>query len=160
YVFAKPSGNQASPQLDLYLTARAAFSNIVFPAMGNHECNGYTDSNCGQGNVDGVTINYSLFLSKMLGPLGQSKPYYTVNISATNNTWTAKFVVVAANAWDATQASWFTAEMAKPTTYTFVVRHEGTSATTAPGVTPSAQIMQQNPYTLLLAGHTHTFEYL
>jgi hypothetical protein len=49
--------------------------------------------------------------------------------------------------------------MAKPTTYTFVVRHEGSNATTAPGVTPSGQIMKQYPYTLLLAGHTHTFSY-
>src|SRR6185503_12306984 len=70
-----------------------------------------------------------------------------------------KIVIVAANAWDATQASWFSAEMAKPTTYTFVVRHEGVTATTAPGVTPTAQIMQQHPYTLLLAGHTHTYQY-
>src|SRR5262249_44365981 len=95
----------------------------------------------------------------MLAPLGVSKPYYTVNIGSTDNTWTAKFVFVAGNAWDSAQSTWFATEMAKPTTYTFVVRHEGVSATQAPGVKPSAKIMTQNPYTLLLAGHTHTFSY-
>lgn len=159
YMFAKPYGSQASPQIDLYLAARAAFTNVSFPAMGNHECTGATASNCGQGNADGVTTNYTTFLQKMLAPIGQTKPYYTLNVSGNGNAWTAKFVFVAGNAWDSAQATWFAAEMAKPTTYTFVVRHEGTTATTAPGVTPSAQIMAQHPYTLLLAGHTHTFSY-
>jgi hypothetical protein len=157
YMFAKSYGSQAGPQLDMYLTARAAFTNTVFPAMGNHECTGATASNCGQGNADGVTVNYTTFLQKMLAPLGQTLPYYTINVNGTNGAWTAKFVFIAANAWTATQATWFAGELAKPTTYTFVVRHEGSSATTAPGVTPSAQIMAQHPYTILLAGHTHTY---
>jgi hypothetical protein len=159
YVFALPYGSQAAPQLDKYLAARSAFSNIVFPALGNHECTGATDSNCGQGNANGVTVNYSTFLSKMLTPIGKAKPYYTLNLQGPGNAWTVKFVFVAANAWDTAQSSWFSAEMAKPTTYTFVVRHEGVSATTAPGVTPTAAIMAQHPYTLLLAGHTHNFSY-
>ena len=157
YVFAKPSGAQASPQLDIYLTARQAFSNVVFPALGNHECTGATASNCGVGSVDGVTKNYASFLSKMLGPIGVSTPYYTVNIGSTSNAWTAKLVFIAANAWSATQASWLSTELAKPTTYTFVIRHESASANTAPGVTPSQAIIAQHPYTLLIVGHTHTY---
>ena len=159
YMFATPGKGQASPQLDAYLNARATFTNLSFPAMGNHECSGYTASNCGTGNTDGVTENYTVFLQKMLSPLGVTKPYYTLTVGSTNNTWTAKFVFVAGNAWDSGQSAWFTAEMAKPTTYTFVVRHEGSNATTAPGVTPSGQIMSKSTYTLLLAGHTHTFSY-
>jgi hypothetical protein len=159
YVFAKPFGSEAGPQFDKYLQARSAFSNVAFPAMGNHECTGGTASNCGPGTTDGVTVNYTTFLQKMLAPIGKSDPYYTINVNGTGGAWTAKFVFVAANAWTQTQATWLAAELAKPTTYTFVVRHEGSSATTAPGVTPSAQIMAQHPYTLLLAGHTHTFSY-
>jgi predicted phosphodiesterase len=159
-MFASPTSTAGAAQLDLYIAARQPFTNVVFPAMGNHECTGYTASNCGTGNADGITNNYTAFLQKMLAPLGVTKPYYTVQVASTSGAWTAKFVVVAGNAWDATQSAWFASEMAKPTTYTFVVRHEGSSATTAPGVTPSAQIMKQHPYTLLLAGHTHTFEYL
>jgi hypothetical protein len=159
YLFAKPSGSQAAPQLDKYLAARSAFSNIVFPAMGNHECTGATASNCGPGSADGTPNNYDVFVQKMLIPLGLSRPYYAVDIGANDGSWTAKLVVIAANAWSSAQATWLSAALAKPTTYTFVVRHEGASATTAPGVTPSQGILAQHPYTLLLAGHTHTFEY-
>ena len=159
YMFAKPYGAQAAPQLDLYLAARAAFTNIVFPTMGNHECTGGTASNCGQGTANGITNNYTTFLSKMLTPIGQSLPYYSIHVNGPGNAWTAKFVFVAANAWTSAQSSWLDAELGKATTYTFVVRHEGSIATTAPGVTPSAQIMANHPYTLLLAGHTHTFAY-
>jgi hypothetical protein len=159
YVFAKPYGSQASPQFDKYLAARAGFSNTVFFAMGNHECTGATASNCGPGNADGTPVNYTTFLQKMLAPLGKTEPYYTITVNGTGGAWTAKFVFIAANAWTPTQASWFAAELAKPTTYTFVVRHEGSNATTAPGVLPSDKIMAQHPFTLLLAGHTHTFSY-
>ncbi len=159
YMFANTYGVQQGPQVALYLGARAAFTNVVFAAMGNHECTGATASNCGAGNTDGETLNYTTFLTKMLAPIHVTLPYYTVDVASPSNAWTAKLVFVAANAWDAAQATWFDAEMAKPTTYTFVVRHEGVSADTAPGVTPSAAIMAKHPYTLLLAGHTHSFEY-
>ena len=36
YMFVQPGSGQAAPQLDLYLQARANFSNVMFPAMGNH----------------------------------------------------------------------------------------------------------------------------
>ena len=157
YVFAKPYGAQAAPQFDMYLAARQAFSNVVFPALGNHECTGATASNCGPGSADGMTANYTAFLSKMLTPIGVSTPYYTVSIGSTTNAWTAKLVFIAANAWSAAQASWLSTELAKPTTYTFVVRHESSTATAAPGVTPSQAILAQHPYTMLIVGHTHTY---
>ena len=40
----------------------------------------------------------------------------------------AKFVFVACNAWNSTQATWLDQQLAAATTYTFVVRHEGTAA--------------------------------
>ena len=164
YMFANPFASQSGPQLDLYLGARAAFTNIEFPAMGNHECTGGTASNCGQGSTDGITNNYTSFMTKLLQPLGKSLPYYTIDIDGVNNAWTAKFVFVACSAWSSAQATWLDAELAKPTTYTFVVRHHGTSATTGPCLATSsfltsAQIIAKHPLTALLVGHTHTFEY-
>jgi hypothetical protein len=159
FAYASGSGSGAGPQLDLYLGARKSFTNIVFPAMGNHECTGAVASNCGAGNADGITINYNAFLTKMLAPIGQTKPYYTIHINGTGNAWTSKFVFIACNAWDSTQSSWLSGELAKPSTYTFVVRHEGSIATTGPCVTPSASIIAQYPLTLLIVGHTHTFAY-
>jgi hypothetical protein len=159
YIFARPSMNQSNPQFDLYLAARAHYSGILYPALGNHECTSGTASNCGPGAANGMPDNYRAFLNKMLGPLGLTTPYYTVRIEARDRSWSAKFVVVADNAWSDEQASWLEGELAKPSTYTFVVRHEGNNATTAPGVTPSREIMSRHPLTLLLAGHTHTFYY-
>ncbi len=159
YMFASTSGGQASPQLDLYLAARAKFSGTFFPAMGNHECTGATASNCGTGNQDGVTDNYTQFMAKMLGPIQKTAPYYSVNINASDNSWTSKFVFVAANAWDSKQASWLQGVMGQKTTYTFVLRHESSSASTAPGVSPSDQIINASAYTLLIVGHSHTYDH-
>jgi hypothetical protein len=156
YMFATPGKGNASPQLDLYVTARGNYSNTMFPAMGNHECTGYTASNCGSGNSDGITENYTAFLTQMLQPLGQTNPYYAININGTG--WTSKFVFVAANAWTSAQSSWLSSTLAQPTTYTFILRHESASANTAPGVSPAEQIMSGYPYTLSIVGHTHTYQ--
>lgn len=158
YMFATPGKGNATPQLDLYLQARAGYAGTMFPAMGNHECTGYTASNCGQGNTDGVTENYTAFLSQMLGPIAQPKPYYAINVSGTGGAWTAKLVFVAGNAWDSGQSTWLASTLAQPTTYTFILRHEPASASTAPGVGPSEQIMAKYPYTLAIVGHTHTYQ--
>jgi hypothetical protein len=157
YMFASPRGTESNPQLDLYLAARTRYSGAFFPAMGNHECTGATASNCGPGTADGTTANYSNYLSRMLGPIQQSSPYYVIEIDASDGSWTAKLVFVAANAWTATQSAWLAATLAKPTTYTFVVRHEPAAGSTAPGVTESEAIMAQHPYTLAIVGHTHTY---
>jgi hypothetical protein len=178
YMFASPShtpGTQMA-QLNLYMGARNAFSNVVFPAMGNHECDGATADNCyacgsACNNVSGSCIggvcqtpNFTAFQSKMLAPIGESLPYYTINVKSTSNAWTAKFVFIACNMWSPTQASWLSSALSTPTTYTFVVRHEGTIANTAPclsgtGSNNADTIIGQHPYTLLIAGHTHTYGY-
>ncbi len=157
YQFSNPYGTESSAQLNLYLAAKGSYPGVQFPAMGNHECTGATASNCGQGNTNGITNNYSSFMSAMLGPIQKTDPYYAVNVAANDNSWTAKFVFVAANAWDSTQSTWLDATLSQATTYTFVVRHEPASANTAPGVTPSETIMAKHPYTLAIVGHSHEF---
>jgi hypothetical protein len=156
YMFASTGGGQAVSQLNLYLYARSAFAGLMFPAMGNHECTGATASNCGIGNTNGLTDNYVQFMTKMLQPIGQAKPYYSIRVDSSSAAWTAKFVFVAANAWDDAQATWLQKALNQPTTYTFIVRHEPAAAGTAPGVNPAEQIMSQYPYTLSIVGHSHT----
>ena len=85
---------------------------------------------------------------------GTIVPLYTY---PTDASWTAKFVFIAANAWTAAQGTWLQGVMAKPTTYTFVVRHEPRNANTAPGVTPSEAIINAFPYTLAIVGHSHAY---
>lgn len=159
YQYTSPAGSEAEAQVDLYLAARAAYGGVVFPTMGNHECTGLTASNCGAGARDGTPGAYRAFLSKLLAPIGQTRPYYEVDFRASDGSWTSKLLVIAANAWTSDQATWLDRAMGRKTTYTFVVRHEGSNATTAPGVTPSEGILASHPYTLAICGHTHSYEH-
>ena len=158
YMFASTTGSEQNPQLDLYLGARAQFTNPVYAALGNHECTGATTSNCGSGTTDGVTKNFSAFMTRMAS--GHSDPWYSVSFADPNGAWTAKVVLVAANAWTSAQATWLDQTLSQPTTYTFVVRHESNSASTAPGVSPSRTIIDSHPYTLLIVGHAHTYQHV
>jgi hypothetical protein len=135
------------------------YSGPLYPAMGNHECTGYTDSNCGSGNSDGITKNYTAFLSTMLAPINETQPYYAETVNATDGSWTAKIVVVACNAWTTAQGTWLTQALAMPTTYTFVVRHESVADMSDAKCPDSQTIIAANPLTLLIVGHTHEYSH-
>ena len=156
YMFASTSGGQASPQIALYQKAASQFTTgPIFAAMGNHECTGATASNC----AASPTSNMNAFMDALVKPLGKSAPYYTIPISDSNGVWTAKIIIAACNAWDATQSAWLKGELAKPTTYTFVVRHEPTGTSGPPCVTEMDSMMSSAKYDLFITGHSHTFSH-
>jgi hypothetical protein len=166
YQFSSTGKDATGPQqVGIYMMTRQSYSGAYFPAMGNHECGvsgGFTTSdnnNCGPGNQGGVTPNYTGFMSQMLEPISQTNPYYSINVNATDGSWTAKFVITAANSWDSAQQSWLETTMAQKTTYTFVVRHEPSDAypPLPPGVAGVDAVLATNPYTLLITGHSHTY---
>jgi hypothetical protein len=159
YQYASRSGDEAGKQLDLYVAARSGYRGPLFPVMGNHECTGLTASNCGAGAADGITRSYEAFVSRLLAPIGRTAPFYEIDVVADDGSWTAKFHFVAANAWTDDQARWLDGALLRPTTYTFVLRHEGATATAAPGVVPSEAILASHPYTLTICGHAHTYEH-
>jgi hypothetical protein len=160
YCFAIPTSNAADSQMQLYMGARANYSGTAFFAMGNHECNGQTSSNCGPGSTDGVTNNYQSFLSNMLSTIHQTSPYYMVRVDATDGSWTSKFIFAAPNAWDANQMTFLTNALATPTTYTFVIDHEPAATSSGPpGLSPLNTLVRgaSPPVTLRITGHTHTY---
>lgn len=159
YMFATIDHGEQMPQLDLYLAARSAYGGVVYSALGNHECTSDTFSNCGDGNQDGEPANYKAYLSRLVNPIGETRPYFIERFAATDGSWSAKFVFVAANAWDDHQAAWLDAVLQQPTTYTFVVRHEPHEAMAARGVAPSVSIVGKHPLTLNLVGHIHTYRH-
>lgn len=159
YQYSNPYGSGASAQLQIYEQAKGSYAGLQFPAMGNHECTGGTSSNCGSGNTNGLTDNYKSFMSIMLAPIQKTSPYYSINVNAPDNSWTSKFVFIAANAWDSTQSTWLDQTLSQQTTYTFVIRHEPADTTDTPGVSPSEAIMAKYPYTLAIVGHSHEYRH-
>lgn len=165
YMFSNPTVNGTQgTQLDDYLTASSNFSGMLYPAMGNHECDGVTADNCST-DLTGNTYDYIAFYDQMLQPIGLQLPYYTVNFAGPNNAWTAKFVFVACNAWSTQQAAWLNTALSQPTTYTFAIWNEPVSANTAPclsgtGSNNALTILNQYPYSLLINGFIGTYEYL
>jgi len=153
YMFASTTGSEAQTQMNLYTQAQSNYSGTVFASMGNHECDGFTADNC----TPGQTTNYNVFMNALVTPLGYSTPYYSIPVHATDNSWTAKLVIVACNQWDAAQRTWLTNQLASSTTYTILARHEPAASSTGPCVTDAENLMTQYPYNLSLVGHTHTF---
>jgi len=167
YQFSSASGGTGDAQVQIYMQARAKYTGAFFPAMGNHECGAcgsYSTSDdaiCGP-EASGSCVsptNFNAFIDNMMTPIGQSLPYYSINVNASDNSWTAKFVVTAANAWGPSQQSWLTGVMAQKTTYTFVFRHEASDATppVPTGVYGVDAILANSTYTMLIVGHAHTY---
>jgi len=155
FMYANTTSGTAQPQLSLYASARNAFTGTLFPAMGNHECDGFTADNCTSLTQ---TQNIVAYMSTLVTPIGKSLPYYSIPVNATDGSWTAKLVTPACNFWSTTQQTWLTQQLTTPTTYTILFRHEPADATTGPCVNAVETLMTQHPYNLSLVGHTHTFQ--
>lgn len=153
YMFASQTNTASvATQIGDLLGAEKAFSGPIYHAMGNHECTGATASNCPNGNE---TANVQAFMSKLV-PAGTTTPYYRVDVDT--GAGTAKLIFVAANAWSQAQSDWLDAQLAEPTAYTFVIRHEAATITETNGAVASEAIVKQHPLTLELLGHTHRYE--
>jgi len=157
YCFSPSNAGNGVPQFNDFMTARANFANTFLPAQGNHECITSTTGNCPVGSYSGLMQDYMNII--VTPSTSQSMPYYSALYQANDNSWSAKVVLVAANAWDSAQSAWLQATLNVPTTYTFVVRHEPANDTRGPGVTPSESMYQSafaaGRLTLSITGHTH-----
>ena len=152
YIFAD-SYDHAVAQMDMLLEAEKPYPHTIIHPMGNHECTGYTNSNCPNGNETGQVKAY---FEKLL--TFSSTCYFKVDIKTSLGD--AKVVYVCANGWNSTQETWLRGVMAQQTKYTFVVRHEPPSVTEAPGVSPSEPILKAYKNTLYMYGHIHEYQHL
>ena len=153
YMYAD-NASAVNAQVPLFKKAMTNYTaGPIYLTMGNHECTGYTDSNCPNLNE---TPNMLAFMQML--PAGVTRPYYRIDVMTPLGS--AKFLFVAANSWDSagTQQAWLQAQLAQPTMYTFVMRHESITDNTAPGVTPSENLVSKATYTLELLGHTHEYQ--
>jgi hypothetical protein len=164
YQYASVNGGQQQAQLGNYLAARNEYAGIDWPAMGNHECDGYTNSTCGfsgsQYPPPGITPNFNVWANLFLKPIGESTPNYVRTVKATDSSWTAKFIIVAPNFWDSsTQNAWLTQALSVSTTYTFVVHHEDKGASSAPPALATIESLEAGKETLSIVGHSHQWRY-
>jgi hypothetical protein len=136
----------------------AHYAGQLLPTMGNHEGCGTDAATTGNCTTWTSGLVHDYLVDVVQPTTGQSSfPYYSL---LAHGTWgTAKFVVVAANAWTSAQNTWLASTLNVPTTYTFVLRHEPSNDTRAPGVTPSESLNQSHfaagTLTLSITGHTH-----
>ena len=141
-------------QVALFKKAMASYTaGPIYLTMGNHECTGADLSNCPNLNE---TANIQAFMT--LVPAGVTTPYYRIDVNTPLGK--AKFIFIAANSWDTnnTQQTWLQTQLADPTTYTFVVRHESTTSAGVPAsVAASEAIVAAHPFTLELLGHSHEY---
>ena len=142
----------ADAQVDLFLAARASFTGPVYLTMGNHECMTTTSGNCPNANE---SPNAQVYMSK-LAPAGSTKPYFRIDLPTPFGG--AKFVFVAANAWSTEQSDWLKMQLADPTRYTFVMRHEASNDQSAPGVGQTDTLLVGAPLTVAFFGHTHEYQ--
>ncbi|MBI3072447.1 MAG: metallophosphoesterase [Deltaproteobacteria bacterium] len=145
------SERSVNTQLDKLLAAERPFTKPIFHAMGNHECWGPTGVNCPNYNE---TPNVRLFLSRLFS--FSQRPWY--DFTVTTSKGDAKFVLIAQNSWNDQQKQWLETTLARPSTYTFIVRHQPSGTWTTPGLDECDRIVAAHPYTLLLVGHVHRYE--
>lgn len=156
YMFASATGSQGKPQMDLYMAARRHYQGPLFASLGNHECQGGVAGNCAP--APSTNNNYKAWFDAVIKPLGRTLPYYEVPFSDTNGRWKAKLLIVACNAWSATQKNWLQTALGRRTDYTFVARHEPMGSTAPCNSEMDAMLRASGTrYTMLLVGHVHNY---
>ena len=152
-------GHSQAPQIEQVHDGAGGVPGPEYPAMGNHECTGATASNCGTGNTDGVTKNMTAFISTMLGPIDMTAPVLHESFTASDGSWTAKFVFVACNAWDSTQATWLTSSWPGDDVHVRRAPRGERSDMSSHRARTSQTIIDANALTLLIVGHTHEYDH-
>jgi hypothetical protein len=141
---------EATTQMNMYMQSIARFSNQWFMTMGNHEC---FHGPCLAGSTQ---ANYVAFMNA-LSPVS-SVPYYSFNVQT--RLGLATFVVLADNAWDATQAAWLERTLAIADTnakYTIIARHHPEGDTSIPTNSEAVVTIRKHKFALFLTGHNHSY---
>jgi hypothetical protein len=142
----------ATEQMALFTQATSSFGGTWFMTMGNHEC---SNGPCLSGSTN---ANYVAFMNA-LSPIS-TKPYYSFQVQT--QLGRATFIVLADNAWDSTQQTWFEQTLTDADThskYTIVFRHHPEGDTSVSTNPVAVQILRQHKFALFVTGHTHTYKH-
>jgi hypothetical protein len=143
---------EADAQMNLYMKASKKLGHTLFMTMGNHECG---QPYCLSGSK---RPNYLAYLAALKPVSG--KPYYSFDVQT--DAGLATFVMVADNAWDATQSDWLTTTLKKADAqarYTIVSRHHPIDNSDTTTMQDEWNLIRSHKYTLFLTGHTHEYKH-
>ena len=94
-----------------------------------------------------------------MSALKRTLPYYSYDV--TTNAGVARFVVIADDSWDTTQASWLEGRLADADAhakYTVVARHHPVQGTRT-GAAEILNILQAHKASLILTAHNHEYQH-
>ena len=137
YTVNPPDGTAAGAQIDLFLSARNQLDRPFAAALGNHE------------DSDGVDV--PVFQQK----LGQPLTYFGFTIHTQKGD--VRFTVPDDTYWDSRQLTWVQSELSSSAPYHIVLKHYP-SDSTENDETTFKQLIAQYPPTLILEGHSHTYD--
>jgi len=146
----------ARDQMNAYVNAAGLLGKTVFMTMGNHECTGSSSMLCST-NPYNTNPNYTAFMDA-LKPVSPT-PYYRFDI--TTGSGLAVFLIIADDAWNATQQSWLTTQLADADAhakYTFVSKHHPDGNTDHAEFQQIYDLVRAHKYTLFLTGHSHLYK--
>lgn len=137
YTFNPPDGSSAAAQIDQFLQGRNLLDRPFAPALGNHE------------DTDGVDV--TVWKQKFNQPL----IYYGFTVHTAQGD--ARFTVADDTYWDSSQLDWIAGELASSARYHIVLKHQPTNSRDNDEAAFNT-IISQHPPTLILAGHSHTYD--
>ena len=148
------SDAEARQQMGFYMNAIAQGPSTWWMTMGNHECgsNAFPYSCFVGGPPD---ANFSAYMAA----LGRPLPYYANDVQTSRGL--ARFVVIADDSWDATQAAWLQDTLTDADArarYTIVARHHPVQGTRT-GAPEILNVLKQHQYALILTAHNHEYQH-
>ena len=145
----------ARTQMGDYMTAVAQGPSAWWMTMGNHECDAAfaLRQPCTMGMPHDP--NFAAYMTALARP----QPYYFTDVQTSQGL--ARFVMVADDAWDATQSAWLSSTLSYADAhakYTIVSRHHPVTGSRS-GPAEVVSILQQHKYSLVLTAHNHDYEH-
>jgi hypothetical protein len=154
--FSAAAFDGAEAQMARYVTAAGRLGKTVFMTMGNHECSGSATDLC-PAQVYGANPNYTAYMDALRTV--SDKPYYRFDVQTVSGK--AVFLVVADDAWDATQKAWLEQQLTDADAharYTFVSKHHPDGNTDHPEFQEIYDQVTAHKYTLFFTGHSHLYK--
>jgi hypothetical protein len=155
------TSSEAMQNMTDYGTAAALLGKPVFMTMGNHECvTSFDAQDCGYAGAQTADIKFAAYLAGLQSISKQTTPYYRFDVMTSAGK--AVFLVVADDAWNATQESWLTTQLNDADAnakYTFVSKHHPDGNTDQATFQTIYNLVTAHKYTLFLTGHSHEYKH-